>query len=71
MAAADEGSGMTPTLAARSRPAARFRMAQCLGALGRRTEASRRTYARAAQVYEATGDAVAGSRCQTAVTPAP
>jgi tetratricopeptide (TPR) repeat protein len=106
----DEGSGMTPTIAAQSRPDAHFRMAQCLGALGRRTEAisalteaiglletlrpnfrqaealealaallaeegrtdeSRRTYARAAQVYEAIGDAEASSRCHAAVTPAP
>jgi transcriptional regulator with XRE-family HTH domain/tetratricopeptide (TPR) repeat protein len=87
-----------------------FRMAQCLGALGRRTEAistlteaiglmetpepsfrqaealetlaallaeegrteeSRRAYARAAQVYEAIGDAEASRRCHAAVTPAP
>jgi transcriptional regulator with XRE-family HTH domain len=106
----DEGSGMTPTIAAQSRPDAHFRIAQCLGALGRRTEAistlteaiglmetlqpnfrqaealetlaallaeegrteeSRRTYARAAQVYEAIGDAEASSRCHAAVTPAP
>jgi tetratricopeptide (TPR) repeat protein len=105
----DEGSGMTPTIAARSRPDAHFRMAQCLEALGRRTEAisaladalglmetlqpdfrqaealqtlatllaeegrteeSRRTYARAAQVYEAVGDAEASSRCLAAVPPA-
>ena len=100
---------MTPTIAARSRPDAHFRMAQCLEALGRRTEAisaladalglmetlqpdfrqaealqtlatllaeegrteeSRRTYARAAQVYEAVGDAEASSRCLAAVPPA-
>lgn len=106
----DEGSGMTPTIAAQSRPDAHFRIAQCLGALGRRTEAistlteaiglmetlqpnfrqaealetlaallaeegrteeSRRTYARAAQVYEAIGDAEASSRCHAAVPPAP
>jgi transcriptional regulator with XRE-family HTH domain/tetratricopeptide (TPR) repeat protein len=92
-----------------SRPDAHFRMAQCLGALGRRTEAiatlteaiglmetlqpnfrqaealetlaallaeedrteeSRRTYARAAQVYETIGDAEASSRCHAAVPPA-
>ncbi len=35
----DEGPGMTPTVAAQSRPDAHFRIAQCLGALGRRTEA--------------------------------
>ena len=101
---------MTPTIAAHSPPDAHFRMAQCLGALGRRTEAistlteaiglmetlqpnfrqaealetlaallaeegrteeSRRTYARAAQVYEAIGDAEASSRCYAAVPPAP
>jgi tetratricopeptide (TPR) repeat protein/transcriptional regulator with XRE-family HTH domain len=106
----DEGSGMTPTIAAQSRADVRFRMAQCLGALGRRTEAistlteaiglmqtlqpnfgqaealetlaallaadgraeeSRRAYARAAQVYEAIGDAEASSRCHAAVTRAP
>jgi len=106
----DEGSGMTPTIAAQSRPDAHFLMAQCLEALGRRAEAistlteaiglmetlqpnfqqaealetlaalqaeedrteeSRRTYARAAQAYEAIGDAEASSRCHAAVTPAP
>jgi tetratricopeptide (TPR) repeat protein/transcriptional regulator with XRE-family HTH domain len=106
----DEKSGMTPTIAAQSRPDAHFRMAQCLGALGRRTEAisalteaiglmetlepdfrraealetladllaeegrteeSRRAYGRAAQVYEAIGDAEASGRCHAAVTPAP
>jgi hypothetical protein len=36
-----------------------------------RTEESRRTYARAAQVYEAIGDAEASSRCHAAVPPAP
>jgi tetratricopeptide (TPR) repeat protein len=106
----DEGSGMTPTIAAQSRPDAHFRIAQCLAALGRRSEAittlteaigfmetlppnfgqaealetlaallaedgrteeSRRTYARAAQAYEAIGHAEASSRCHGAVTPAP
>jgi tetratricopeptide (TPR) repeat protein/transcriptional regulator with XRE-family HTH domain len=106
----DEGSGVTPTIAAQSRPDAHFRMAQCLEALGRRTaaisalseaiglmdtlqpdfrqaealetlaallaeegqtEESRRTYARAAQVYEAIGDAEASSRRQAATPPAP
>jgi tetratricopeptide (TPR) repeat protein len=101
----DEASGMTPTIAARSRPDAHFRIAQCLVALGRRTDAistlteaivlmetlrpdlrqaealqtlaallaeegrteqSRTTYARAAQVYEAIGDAEASSRCHAA-----
>ncbi len=106
----DEGSGMTPTIAAQSRPDAHFRMAQCLGAIGRRAEAisalteaiglmetlqpdfrqaealetlaalladegrteeSRRAHARAAQVYEAIGDAEASGRCHAAVIPAP
>jgi tetratricopeptide (TPR) repeat protein len=106
----DQGSGMTPTIAAHSRPDAYFRIAQCLGALGRRTEAvsmltgtiglmealqpnfrqaealetlaallaeegreqeSSRTYARAAQVYEAIGDAEASRRCQASVIAAP
>jgi tetratricopeptide (TPR) repeat protein len=101
---------MTPTIAAQSRADAHFHMAQCLGALGRRTEAistltetiglmqtlqpnfrqaeametlaallaeegraeeSRRAYARAAQAYEAIGDAEASSRCHAAATPAP
>ena len=34
-----EESGMTPAIAAQSRPYALFRIGQCLGALGRRTEA--------------------------------
>jgi tetratricopeptide (TPR) repeat protein len=106
----DEGPGMTPTIAAQSRPGAHFRIAQCLEALGRRTEAistlteaiglmetlapdfwqaealetlaalladegrieeSHRAYARAAQVYEAIGDAEASSRCQAAAPPEP
>ena len=106
----DEGSGMTPAIAAQSRPDAHFRIAQCLAALGRRAEAistlteaiglmetlapdfgqaealetlaawlaeegrteeTRRTYARAAQVYQAIGDAEASSRCHAVVTPAP
>jgi transcriptional regulator with XRE-family HTH domain/tetratricopeptide (TPR) repeat protein len=91
-------------------PDAHFRIAQSLGALGRRPEAipalteaiglvealqpdfrqaealetlaallaeegriaeSRRTYARAAQAYEAIGDGEASSRCHAAVAPAP
>jgi transcriptional regulator with XRE-family HTH domain len=36
-----------------------------------RAEESRRTYARAAQVYQAIGDAEASSRCQAAAPPAP
>jgi tetratricopeptide (TPR) repeat protein len=35
----DEQSGMTPAVAAHSRPDALLRIGQCLGALGRRTEA--------------------------------
>jgi len=35
----DEESGMTPAIAAQSRPYALLRIGQCLGALGRRTEA--------------------------------
>jgi tetratricopeptide (TPR) repeat protein len=35
----DEGSGMTPAIAAQSRPYALLLIGQCLGALGRRTEA--------------------------------
>jgi hypothetical protein len=55
---------MTPTIAAYSRPDAHFRIAQCLGALGRRTEAI-------SALTEAIGDAEASSRCHAAVTPAP
>jgi tetratricopeptide (TPR) repeat protein len=101
---------MTSTIAAQSRPDVHFRIAECLEALGRRTEAisalteaiglmetlqpnfrqaealetlaallaeegrteeSRLIYTRAAQVYEAIGDAEASSRCQAAVLPAP
>jgi tetratricopeptide (TPR) repeat protein/transcriptional regulator with XRE-family HTH domain len=53
-----------------------FRQAEALEALASllaeegRTEESHRTYARAAQVHEAIGDAEASSRCQAAVTPA-
>ncbi|WP_411114294.1 tetratricopeptide repeat protein [Streptomyces sp. 029-5] len=99
----DEGSGMTPNIAAHSRPVALIRIGECLAHLGRRTEAittlgeaiglldelqvanfwlaealeelaallaeegrtgeSRRTYARAAEVFESIGDTEAGSRC--------
>ena len=54
-----------------------FRQAEALETLAAllleegRTEESHRTYARAAQVYAAIGDAEASSRCQAAVTPAP
>ena len=104
----DEESGMTPAIAAQSRPYALFRIGKCLGALGRRTEAittlteavgfmealhpnfrqaealeslagllaqegrtgeSRRTYARAAQVFKAIDDAEAGSRCDALAAP--
>ncbi|GAA4581313.1 XRE family transcriptional regulator [Planotetraspora phitsanulokensis] len=109
--AGDEGSGMTPSIAALSLPYALVRIGQCLGLLGRRAEAittlteaialmepfqlsnypqaralevladvlaeegrdgeSRRAYARAAEVYEATGDAAASSRCRNLATAAP
>ena len=54
-----------------------FRQAEALETLGAllaergRTEESRRAYARAAQAYEAIGEAEAGSRCHAAVPPAP
>jgi hypothetical protein len=54
-----------------------FRQAEALETLAAllaeegRTEESRRAYARAAQVYEAIGDAEASSRCHAAVPPAP
>ena len=104
----DEESGMTPAIAAQSRPYALLRIGQCLGDLGRRTEAittlteavglmealhpnfrqaealeslagllakdgrtgeSRRTYARAAQVFKAIDDAEASSRCDALAAP--
>ncbi len=104
----DEESGMTLAIAAQSRPYALLRIGQCLGALGRRTEAittlteavglmealhpnfrqaealeslagllakdgrtgeSRRTYARAAQVFKAIDDAEASSRCDALAAP--
>ncbi|MFJ9207377.1 tetratricopeptide repeat protein [Streptomyces sp. NPDC102264] len=106
----DEGSGMTPNIAAHSRPVALIRIGECLAHLGRRTEAittlgeaiglldelqvanfwpaealkelaallaeegrtgeSRRTYARAAEVFESIGDTEAGSRCHALATAA-
>ena len=54
-----------------------FRQAEALETLAAllaeegRTEEGRRTYVRAAQVYEVIGDAEAGSRCQAAAPPAP
>ena len=104
----DEESGMTPAIAAQSRPYALLRIGQCLGDLGRRTEAittlteavglmealhpnfrqaealeslagllakdgrtgeSRRTYARAAQVFKAIDDAEASSHCDALAAP--
>ena len=104
----DEESGMTPAIAAQSRPYALLRIGQCLGDLGRRAEAittlteavslmealhpnfrqaealeslagllakdgrtgeSRRTYARAAQVFKAIDDAEASSRCDALAAP--
>jgi tetratricopeptide (TPR) repeat protein len=99
----DEGSGMTPDFAASVRPYSLAQVGECLGLLGRRTEAmtalteaialmeqsqvsdyregrarerlaavlaeegraddSRRAYARAAELFEAIGDAEASSRC--------
>ncbi|WP_329166971.1 helix-turn-helix domain-containing protein (plasmid) [Streptomyces sp. NBC_01717] len=106
----DEGSGVTPSVATITRPFALIRIGQCLGHLGRRSEAiirlsegrdlldtlqvsdyryaealealaallveegrtaeSRRTYARAAQVFESIGDAEASSRCHALATAA-
>ena len=104
----DEESGMTPGIAAQSRPYALLRIGQCLGSLGRRAEAittlteavglmealhpnfrqaealeslagllakdgrtgeSRRTYARAAQVFQAIDDLEASSRCDALTAP--
>jgi tetratricopeptide (TPR) repeat protein len=104
----EEESGMTPAIAAQSRPYALLRIGQSLGALGRRTEAittltealglmealhpnfrqaealeslagllaedgrtgeSRRSYARAAQVFKAIDDAEASSRCDALAAP--
>ncbi|GAA3573340.1 XRE family transcriptional regulator [Nonomuraea rosea] len=99
----DDGSGMSPSAAAFTRPIALARVGECLGLLGRRAEAigklteaislmeqvelpvpqarsletlaallagegrtgeSRQAYARAAEVYEAVGDAEESSRCR-------
>ena len=101
--AGDEESGMTPTIAAYTRPVAMGRIGHCQGLLGRRAEAittlteatglmdnaplttshpncleilagflgeegrtgeSRRAYARAAELYEAIGQADASRRCR-------
>ncbi|MGJ6967822.1 ATP-binding protein [Streptosporangium sp. G11] len=106
----DDRSGVTPSVAAFTRPIALARVGECLGLLGHRAEAiiklteaiglmeqarlpvpqarsletlaallageertgeSRRTYARAAEVYEAIGDAEAGSRCRDLANAAP
>jgi tetratricopeptide (TPR) repeat protein len=107
----DEGSGMTPNFAAFVRPYSLAQVGECLGLLGRRTEAitalteaialmeqsqvsnyregraleklaavlaeegraddSRRAYARAAELFEAIGDAEASSRCHDLATAAP
>jgi tetratricopeptide (TPR) repeat protein len=100
--ASDQGSGMTPSIAAASRPAALTRVGECLGLLGRRAEAittlteaigllepfqatatqahyleilaailadegraeeSGQVYARAAERFEAAGNAEASRRC--------
>jgi transcriptional regulator with XRE-family HTH domain/tetratricopeptide (TPR) repeat protein len=99
----DDRSGVTPSVAAFTRPIALARVGECLGLLGNRSEAitklteaiglmeqaqlhvpqaraletlaallsdenrageGRRTYARAAEVYEAIGDAEASIRCR-------
>ncbi|MFD5513958.1 ATP-binding protein [Streptomyces sp. NPDC127051] len=99
----DAGSGVTPSVAAFTRPIALARVGECLGLLGRRAEAiaelseaislmeqaqlpvpqarsletlaslladegrqdeSGRAYVRAAEVYEAVGDADASRRCR-------
>jgi tetratricopeptide (TPR) repeat protein len=99
----DDRSGVTPSVAAFTRPIALARVGECLGLLGNRSEAiiklteaiglmeqaqlpvpqaraletlaallsdenrageSRRTYGRAAEVYEAIGDAEASTRCR-------
>ncbi|MBT2233635.1 helix-turn-helix domain-containing protein [Nonomuraea sp. NEAU-A123] len=106
----DDRSGMTPSVAAFTRPIALARVGECLGSLGHRTEAitklteaislmeqaqvpvpqarsletlaalladegrtgeSRDAYARAAEVYEALGDADASSRCRDLPNAAP
>ncbi|MGW6603158.1 tetratricopeptide repeat protein [Streptomyces sp. NPDC055036] len=104
----DESAGMTPNIAAHSRPVALIRIGECLAHLGRRTEAvstlgeaiglldelqvanfwlaealeelaalladegrtgeSRRTYARAAEVFESIGDTEASGRCHAQAT---
>ncbi|WP_433432441.1 ATP-binding protein [Nonomuraea sp. CA-141351] len=108
--AGDEGSGMTPSIAALTRPNALAGAGLCLGLLGRRAEAivkfteaislfeqfplsgsqarcleslaavladegrtgeSRQAYARAAEVFEAIGDAEASSRCHDLASAAP
>ncbi|WP_440071223.1 ATP-binding protein [Streptosporangium sp. OZ121] len=106
----DDRSGMTPGVAAFTRPIALARIGECLGLLGQRAEAitklteaislmeqarlpvpqarsletlaalladeertgeSRHAYARAAEVYEAVGDAEASSRCRGLADAAP
>ncbi|MFC7645680.1 hypothetical protein ACFQX6_37490 [Streptosporangium lutulentum] len=106
----DDHSGMTPSIAAFTRPIALARVGECLGSLGHRTEAivklteaislmeqvrlpvpqaraletmaalladegrtgeSRHAHARAAEVYEALGDAEASSRCRDLANAAP
>lgn len=105
----DDRSGITPSIAAFTRPIALARVGECLGSLGHRTEAiiklteaislmeqaqlpvpqarsletlaalladegrtgeSRHSYARAAEVYEAIGDAEASGRCHDLATAA-
>jgi tetratricopeptide (TPR) repeat protein len=106
-----QGSGMTSSVAALTRPYVLARVGECLGLLGRRAEAitalteaialmdqsqvsnfrqaralevlatvlagegraeeGRRAYARAAELFEAIGDAEASSRCHDLATTAP
>ena len=66
-----EAVGLMETLQPNFRQAEALETLAALLAEEGRTEESHRTYTRAAQVYEAIGDAEASSRCQAAVTPAP
>jgi hypothetical protein len=65
-----EAVGLMQTLQPNFRQAEALETLASLLAEEGRAEESHRTYARAAQVYEAIGDAEASSRCQAAVTPA-
>jgi tetratricopeptide (TPR) repeat protein len=65
-----EAVGLMETLQPNFRQAEALETLAFLLAEEGRTDESHRTYARAAQVYQAMGDAEATSRCQAAVTPA-